>query len=458
MANYNRNSDLPGAKKVLASESVAPQGSSAFPALIPVVVDTTNMQDSMDGYATCDANTDALKVVFTAEVAIAANQFAGQWAFVSDGTPEVRQVVSNDAAAIAGTCTLTVSIPFDTAPTTGFECGVRLWEDYNVPSFHTSFNGFAEKFVAKSASGRYVLTNIHAAYHSIDAFFKNGGRGAYVLPVPREADAANQAAALLPDADSGTAQRLLALSPQPDLVVMNKLDLLTAVDGASLSSSQWASVDSGWITYVDGRGGNASNDAKLREMQYVTCTATASSSAAITYVGTTVNTTSERVHWTHGRYLSAGVDAGTQEILSPASAVAGVINRVSSNAAESFGHSFFGESFTQLAGSLGLVEKLTEDNQQLLVAQGINPFITVVGSGTYLMSEWTPIMDEISYQSVFNGFIDTLENKSKNFTAKTIDIVIDYDSKDKHHAYKINNRSMFSYDSLFLYLQSVNYG
>ena len=40
MANYNRNSDLPGAKKVLASESVAPQGSSAFPALIPVVVDT----------------------------------------------------------------------------------------------------------------------------------------------------------------------------------------------------------------------------------------------------------------------------------------------------------------------------------------------------------------------------------------------------------------------------------
>ena len=389
MALYNRNSDLPGAKKILSSEAVAPQGSSNMIHLVQVAMDSANMQDTFDAYIECNVNTSTNNVKFTATADISANELAGQWAYVSFPTPEVRLIRSNDAALTAAECTVVVETPFSVAPSTGPLVNIRRWEDYHAPSFHGSVNEFLEKFVAKDTAGKFVLTNIHAAYHTLDSLFKNGARYAWVIPVPRGDSADDLVAALDPEFSADLVADLLALSPQPDIIASPKHPILTAGDDSVLDSAQWATVDAAWIAYVDGRATNSSNDESRRELVYVTDTGSASSSAAVTYVGTTVATTSERVFWVHGQYVTQGVTAGSVEILGPATAAAGVVNRVSNTAKESFGHAVFGERYTQLSGSLGLVEKITQANRLSLRQNGVNPFITKVGRGTYLESQYT---------------------------------------------------------------------
>lgn len=388
MALYDINANLPGGKKVFSSEVVAPQGSSTFIHLVQIVLDPDLMQDSLDGYVVCKTNTSTTTVKFDAPTAVKANELRNQYVMVNFASPEVKQIVSNTAAASAGDeVTLTVSKPFSSAPTEGNSANVRLWEDWYKPFLATSLDEVADRFIEKDSSGKHQWTGQHAAFQTLKALFNNGARFIWVVPIERHGSADDLAAALSPTYTTDLQNNLLALSPQPDIVVMPKHPILTAGDDSVLDSTNWATVDNAWISYVNNRATSESTDELLREMVYVTDTGSASTSSATTYVGTTVNTTNERVIWVHGQYIVPSVTAGQVEIISPACAAAAKINYISTTAKESFGHAMYGP-MSAVNGSLGLVEDLTQSNRITLRSYGINPFV-VKPNGTWLESQFT---------------------------------------------------------------------
>jgi hypothetical protein len=383
MANYSINANLPGVKKVFSSEPAATVGSSTVVPMLVVALDPDNAQ-STDGYIACNSNTSTTTVKFNVTNAIAADEWVGLYCYVS-GVDEVRTIIRNTAADAAAETTITVSKPFTTAPSTGHQAVVRRWEGWNLPSLHSSLQGFAEKYIAKNTNGTYNWTGQAAAYYTINEAKKAGVSLFYVLPVSAGSSATELANNLDPTANSTFTTRMLQLSPQPDLICCPKQPTHTE----TLSAAQWAVIDGSWVTYITNRATDDAVDDNLREMFYIADSHTAVNATSITYRTSDWNPTSERCGLWHGHYLVADVltkGSITQASLGPA--ICGVINRISTGVPESYGHAFEGRNFSQVA-HLGLVEDLTPANRLSLISQGINPIIAKPGQGSWLESQTT---------------------------------------------------------------------
>lgn len=385
MALYSVNKDLPGAKKVTISEPVAVVASSSFTPLIVLPLDPGNMQSHFDGYVTLSANTSTTQAVFSAPVAVADGELAGQYLWVS-GLSEVRQITGNSAADALASCTVTVSIAFSSAPTGG-TADVRLWENWSLPSLHTSLSDFASKFINTDASGDFVWTNQINALEAIQEYKNAGGGLFYVLPVPTSTDSTAELSGNLESVwtDSTFTTRALLVSPQFDLIVVPKSPSLPV----TLSGTEWASVDTAVATYITNRATDSTADDDLRELRYVADSHTGANASSITYKDTTWAPTSFRVGFWHGQYLISDFqNRGQLKATSLGPAVAGLINRVSNSAPQSYGHAVEGRNYTQLVNR-GLVEDLTPANRLSLMSGGINPLITKPALGSWLESSWT---------------------------------------------------------------------
>ena len=388
MANYSVNNDSPGAKKVLATVSVPPASSSTFISLVQVCLDPDYVQDSLDGYVTSNVSSLETEVKFNAPSDIKANQLAGQWAFVNLSPAEVRVIESNTEANLGQEVTLTFSVPFSVPVPAGLSVNVRLWEDWYIPSLHTSVQDFAAKFLQNDSSGKTIWTNTRAAFKKLKSIFKNGASAVWVVPVELHNTPVDLVAALDPEYNTTGSIRLLNLAPAPTVVCDPKHPLLKSKDGTALSAAQNATTDSTWISYINSRANDSSVDEKLTEMVYVASSGASDTSSAVTYVTSSVNTTNQRVFWIHGNYLSNSEVAGVQDLDSPSAALCGLINYISTNSPVSYGHALFGRNFTQLQGNDGgLVEvNQTPANRLALVNAGINYFRTVPGQGTFIES------------------------------------------------------------------------
>lgn len=384
MANYSINANLPGVKKVFSSEPAAVVGSSTIIPMLVVALDADNMQ-STDGYVDCNANTGLSTVKFNATAAVKPNEWQGQYIWVSADGGEVRVIQSNDEAAAAAEVTVTVTKPFSAAPTSGQRCVVRRWEDFKLPSLHSSLQGFAEKFINKNTAGNYVWTNQANAYYSINEAKANGASLFYVLPVERGTDASELAANLDCSTESTFTTRALQLSPQPDLLCVAK----QPSHSYDLSAAQWAAVDTAWTTYITSRATDDTADDALRDMIYVADSHTAVTATSVTYRTSDWNPTSERAGLWHGHYnVSDVITKGNVTQVSMGPAVCGVINRISTGVAESYGHAVEGRNFAQIA-HLGMIEDLTPANRLTLMSNGINPLISKPGQGSWLESQTT---------------------------------------------------------------------
>jgi hypothetical protein len=383
-ANFSINSNLPGAYVTFTSEPAVTVGSSTIIPVLVLALDSAYMQETQAS-AACQANTSTSTVILPATAAIAAGEWAGLYVYL--GTAQQARQITNNTAAIAGAnTTLTVSIPFSVAPTTAETAVIRRWEKLHLPSLHSSITDFAEKFIKRNAAGQFDWSNAgEAAYHTINEFKKNGGTLFYALPV--EHDSVSE---LAPTSDELFVSRMLSISPQPELVVLSKQPSML-VSGEIISSDDYATVDEAWLTYIDGRAEDATIDDEEHQLFLVTDTPTASSSAAVTYKTTTLNEDNERYGLWHGQYVVPGSPdvAGRTSVVNAAPATAGLINRVSLQAPESFGHAVEGRNYTQLSGAGSLVEELTVAGRLSLESNGINPIVSKPGKGTYIESSYT---------------------------------------------------------------------
>lgn len=388
MANYSINSNLPGAKKVLTSEPAAVVGSSTIIPMFVVALAPAYMQQTIDGYLDAGANTDALTVVVTHTVALKANELVGSFVYAvlasTGGSQEAREIVSNTAANANSPTTITVSRPFTTAVTTGYDVNIRRWEDFNVPRLFTSFQQFAETFLDKDSAGDYVWTGSENAYYTISEFKAHGGSLFYVLPVISSATAGDMVGHLAPTTNATFLAKFMQLSPRPEIVCCPKQPKMQA----SLTASNWASVDTAWNTLLRSVAGDDTVDDELWDMFYVTDTPSAVTSAAATYRSSDLNTTSERVALYHGQYMASSLTKGQRQSVALSPAACGLINYVAVAAPESWGHAVEGSNYTQVS-TLGMVEEVTQANRLTLASNGINALITKPGRGSWLESGYT---------------------------------------------------------------------
>lgn len=386
MANYSINANLPGVKKLFTSEQAAVVGSSTLIPMLVVALHPDYMQDTLDGYVVCETNTSTTSVVFTTPSDLKANELAGEYVFVSFPTPEVRQISANTGADAGSSVTVTVSKPYSAAPSDGHSANIRRWEDFKLPSLHSSLQGFAEKYIAKNSAGQYQWTYNANAYYTVNEAIANGSTIFYVCPVAASADSASELVENLnPTSASAFTTRMLQLSPQPDLICVPKQPSHLV----SPSASQWATVDAAWTSYVVSRATNDSSDDQLREMVYVADSATAVSATSVTYRTSDWNPTSERATLVHGHYnVSDLLNKGSVTQVSLGPAVCGMINRISTGVPESYGHAFEGRNFSQIA-NLGLVEDITLASRLTLQSNGVNPLISKPGQGSWMESQYT---------------------------------------------------------------------
>lgn len=389
-ANYTPNANLKGSKVVYTSESAVSLGSSSLVPMIVCPVDPNYMQDTFsydgDGYEACAANTNKSQVKYTnnRSTAVAKNEFVNQYVYI-DNADEARLIESNTGAANGATVTLNVSRPFTTAPTTGANCNVRLWEKINVPKLMGSLTEFAEAYIAKDTAGDYIWTNQEASLDAISSF-KNAGGGFFVaLPCTTVSGVSGDVDANLApttDADFLTGFDLLPVAP--DAVVLSKSPNLPV----SIDASDWATADVLWTTFVDNRATQDTSDEDLTAMVYITDTPSASTSAAVTYRATTWAPTSERAVLVHGLHNVADqINNGLTREVNAAPAYAGAMNAIATGTAESFGNAFSGARTAFAAGPL--TENITQANRLTLQSNGINALIFKRGRGYYFENEYT---------------------------------------------------------------------
>lgn len=387
MANYSRI-DTPGPKKSFLSESVPVVGSSTQIPHFTCPVDAAYMQETIDGYVLCDTNTDTSKVYFTDAVnTYTLNQLVGNYAYVTFPVPEVRLILSNTATDVSDQVILTVDRPFSSAPTDGHSVSVRLWEDFNLPKLFSSLNQFTENYLSKTAAGSIDWNDSKSVYYTINEFIEKGGVYFYITPVISDSDASvmEERLGVGVTQDADWKARMLNSSPAPTIFCVPKQDCLEA----TLSASNWAVVDAAWVSYIETRATNNTEDPLLREHIYIAGTPSSSTAAAVIYRTTTWAATAERALLYHGKYTVPSLTRGTTQVVDPAPAICGIINRISTTAPNSWGHALWGENFSKL-NVVSMVEvNQSPSDRSTLRTNGINPIFTTKGRGTWVESQYT---------------------------------------------------------------------
>jgi hypothetical protein len=386
MALYNVNTNLPGSKIIYTSESAVAAGTSARIPIIVCPVDPLYMQDTIDGYVQADASCTTTQILFTTPDDVNAGEYAGLYVY-SSNLDEARLIDTNTAATAGNQITLYLARPFTSAPSQYDSLNIRRWEKLYVPVLMSTLEEFAEKFIGKDTSGNYTWTNSEAAFDSILVFKASGGGFFYALPVEvndtmGSAEAASNMSATT---NSDFTAYFDSISPIQSAIVLSKQPSLPI----TIESSDWATADAAWQTFVKNRATLDTTDPRLPACTYITDTPSASSAAAVTYRDTTWNSSSEFSVLTHGLHnIADEINGGRTRQVNSACRFAGAANFVSNTLPESFGHAVSGK-YTAQGGIKSLSETLTAANRVLLQSNGINALVFKPGVGYVFESQWT---------------------------------------------------------------------
>lgn len=393
MAVYNINSQLKGPKFVLNSEKAATQGSSAITPLVVCAFDSGSMQADQSSLVT-RTSTSAFAVIGVLSASVSTNQYVGKYAKVVSGSVTDSLLIVAHTSGNAGDA-VTFTVDSQYASTVGMSgtLTIRNWKDFNEVQLFSSVGGVADTFMARNSIGEFDWTggtNGSAnVFYSLTELKANGAALFYVLPVANQASAASLATNLAPTGNSVFLASMRALAPQPDVIVCPKQDF-----GAVMSTTNWQSVDNAWKSFVTSWAEDDTVNPLLTEILYLTDAGdVASTSAAVSFRNTTLNwtgNTGARTNLTHGRYYVDSVaERGQRKDVAASIAYAGLMNKISTGAPESFGHAFSGLNYAQVETAQGLVEKLTPANRISLQAAGINALIRNPGRGTYFENQFT---------------------------------------------------------------------
>jgi len=415
MATFSINSNIPGVKLNLREQPASVVQSSEVLPMIVVAVDVDNMQSTfLDGAHPGQANTDTMKVIFETPSAVKDDQFVGEYIYDSN-LDEARQIVGNSAAASGSNVTVDVSKPFSSAVSTSGLLNIRRWEDTYIPKLYTSPQKFYSDYIPTGSDGDFSFSTLSQnVRYSLQSLFANGASRAIVLPVSGAAVAATMATNLGDTDNTKFVNSFRLLANAPDVIVVPKQD---NVFPAAPSTSDWATVDSNWTTFVGNQAAVDTASSRLLQMSYITGTPTTDQSVAVTYRTSDWNSTSERAVLVHGKYLAQGITDGTRVVVCPSPAVAGIVNRVSTTSPQSTGHSFSGVRLSQIVDALDVVEDISDAETLTLTVNGINPVVQRPGRGTYLMQQLTQAKSSSSSATKPGENFNTVVSRNRIFNA-----------------------------------------
>lgn len=338
-------------------------------------------------------------------------------------------ISTNSSASSGSVVTATVNLPFSAAPLAGGTAQVRNWLSLNSPVLYSSLSQFTSDWLQKDGAGNVNWSGSAGsqnAFYSITELINNGASLFYVLPVANSSSAASLATNLAPTANATFTSAHLLLSPQPDFVVMPK-----QAYGATMSTANWASVDNAWETYVNSYSTNEAVNPQLTEVLYVTDAGDVASSAAeVSYRQTTTNFAGQngsRVIFVGNRYTVNSISSGQVQEVASSPAYAGLMNFISTQAPQSYGHAFCGKNYAVVNSALDVVEKITPANLIQLDANGINVLYKVVGKGIYFYSQFTQQKTSLTDGSnpTESVHVVVTRSKVKNLLQSALDSITD---------------------------------
>lgn len=375
---------IPGVTVNYTTTSAISQGSSASVPLLLVIVDTAHRQDSLDGYVLADTNTYTNKAVFTSPADVKADQYRGEYLFVS-GLNEHRLIDANTQASAGDQVTVTVSRPFSSAPTAGQSMNVRKWTKSYNPQAYTTLDEFSNDWLdTDETTGEPIWTGSKHALAVITAAKEEGTQRFWAMVVDADTTSSALQSNLMCSANTDFVTWWESQAFPPTCIGVSHTQM-----PVNLSSSEWGSVVDHWETFVRTRATDSTVDSMMPGCYVVTDTVSTTDGAITWKTSTLTNEISPWVSVCHNYgNIDDPLNPGTTMEVNAAPFYIGQANRIITNTDAAFGHNLCGRR-GRLLSVKSLSEDLTETDQENLGDNGINAMVNDRTYGIIFQNEWT---------------------------------------------------------------------